>query len=122
MLHYAHYAISLDKPSDPRPRSETDAVSYTLSLPVGVKRVEAGRERRRGTLTFFFPRHSCMQERLVPFPLILLASSLQCMSFQLFQVLDFRLPFIESKLRNVFFSTPCKRGAKQTIISNLQNM
>ena len=85
-------------------------------------RCESGRERRRGTLPFFFPRHSCMRERLVPFPLILLASSLQCMRFQLFQVLDFRLSFIESKLRNVFFSTPCKRGAKQTTISNLQNM
>ena len=43
-----------------------------------------------------------MRERLVPFPLILLASSIQCMRFQLFQVLDFRLLFIESKLRNVF--------------------
>ena len=47
---------------------------------------------------------------------------LQCMHFQLFQNLDFRLSFIESKLRNMFLSTPCKRGAKQTTISNLRNM
>ena len=39
-------------------------------------RCESGRERRGGTLPFFIPRHSCMRERLVPFPLILLASSL----------------------------------------------
>ena len=77
---------------------------------------------QKGHVPFFLPRHSCMQERLVPFPLVLHASSLQCMRFQLFQVLDYRLSFIESKLRNVFLSTPCKRGAKQTTISNLRNM
>ena len=31
----------------------------------------------RGTLPFFLPRHSCMRERLVSFPLVLHASSLQ---------------------------------------------
>ena len=36
--------------------------------------------------------------------------------------LDFPLSVIESKLRIVFFSTPCKRGGKQTTISNLRNM
>ena len=36
--------------------------------------------------------------------------------------LDFTLSVFESKLRIVFLSTPCKRGAKQTTISNLRNM
>ena len=76
-------------------------------------RCESGRERKRGTLPFFFPRHSCMRERLVPFPLILLASSLQCMRFQLFQVLDFRLSFIEAKLRNVFSRLRAKEARRR---------
>ena len=83
---------------------------------------EASKERRRGSLPFSLPRRSPMWERLVLFPLILLVYSLQWMRFQPFQVLDFRLSFIETKLRNVFLSTPYKKGAKQTTTSNLRNM
>ena len=62
-------------------------------------RCEASGQRGRGTLPFFLPRHSCMRERLVTFPFVLLAFLLQCMRYQLFQVLDFRPSFIESKLQ-----------------------
>ena len=36
--------------------------------------------------------------------------------------LDYTLSVNDSKLRIVFLSTPCKRGAKETTISNLRHM
>ena len=78
---------------------------------------EASRERRRRALPLLVSSSLLLHARTTrptsPYsPRFLLA--------MLF--LDFTLSVFESKLRIVFWSTPCKRGAKQTKISNLRNM
>ena len=92
-------------------RSDTDAVTTTEAPPVGEKWVRKG-AARAALVSSSSLLHARTTRPTSPYSPRFLA--------MLF--LDSTLSVIESKLRIVFFSTPCKRGAKQTTISNLWNM
>ena len=68
-----------------------------------------------------FKMEPCILFSMALLPILIITTNFSLFSLQCyFQI--FTLSVIQSKLRIVFFLTPCKKGGKQTTISNLQNM